>query len=468
MTLSTDSLRAAVAAIPACADGDLAALPRPDLLAVSRAIALVRRESDLLMAQLAGEIDQRSQGDIGTTGLAAREGFRSARELIASTLGGSVAEASRLVTAGKLIAQGDAVSVAHNADAGAGLPVDSTDSTPSVTDSEAGAPTTEAISPREGFRAELARCARSHQIGMDVVALFASTLERIPNTPRAVALLQRALSKAPGLPLHRVREVVWRAQAAADPEAWAEREERQRDSRHVVFTNDADGMVVMTARLTPIDSAAVRTFLDAGVRRIMQMRRDDPGSDNRTPGQMRADLLVSSFQHMLDCDAPTSGVKTTVVVRISQEDLAAGSGVGEIDGLEQPVSVRALRAAAVDAEIIPAVLGGESEVLDWGRAKRLFTAAQRLALVERDGGCAFCHAPPSWCEAHHIRWWERDSGPTDLVNGVLLCVSCHHRVHRDGWEIRVRDGVVWFTPPSAIDPTRTPRIGGRARFGLVA
>ncbi|MCT9819513.1 HNH endonuclease [Microbacterium sp. W1N] len=69
-------------------------------------------------------------------------------------------------------------------------------------------------------------------------------------------------------------------------------------------------------------------------------------------------------------------------------------------------------------------------------------------------------------------WWGRDSGPTDLANGILLCTACHHRVHDDGWEIRI-DGPgtaaqVWFLPPPWLDPARTPRPGGRRRYALTA
>ena len=46
------------------------------------------------------------------------------------------------------------------------------------------------------------------------------------------------------------------------------------------------------------------------------------------------------------------------------------------------------------AQVISCVLGGDSQILDWGRTKRLYTPTQRLALVERDGGCAMCGAPP--------------------------------------------------------------------------
>jgi hypothetical protein len=161
-------------------------------------------------------------------------------------------------------------------------------------------------------------------------------------------------------------------------------------------------------------------------------------------------------------------VKTTVVLRMTRAELESGLGLGEIDGTSQPISTGALRRAAADAEVIPAILGGPSEILDWGRSRRLFTPAQRLALVERDGGCAWCNAPPAWCEAHHIRWWDRDAGPTDLSNGVLLCTRCHHRIHRDGWEIQVRDEGVWFVPPRGLDATRTPHAGGRERYNLAA
>ncbi|MFD2757615.1 HNH endonuclease [Gulosibacter faecalis] len=129
------------------------------------------------------------------------------------------------------------------------------------------------------------------------------------------------------------------------------------------------------------------------------------------------------------------------------------------------------------------MLGGAGEVLDLGRASRLATPAQRKALIERDGGCAFCGLEPSMCEVHHVRYWTRDAGPTDLSNLILLCTTCHHRIHDDEWQIRIvppdtadpyqgparpaRFSVldeVWFIPPASVYPDRTPRLGGRRRY----
>ncbi|WP_144276420.1 HNH endonuclease, partial [Demequina sp. NBRC 110053] len=123
----------------------------------------------------------------------------------------------------------------------------------------------------------------------------------------------------------------------------------------------------------------------------------------------------------------------------------------------------ALRRMAAAAGIIPQIMDGPSVVLDQGRSKRHFTQAQKLALVERDGGCAMCGAPPSWCDAHHIVHWSA-GGATDLDNAVMLCVRCHHDVHRAGWDIHASAQDVWFTPPAEVDPKRRRRPGGRRLF----
>ena len=454
-------------------------LPHPQLLALVSDAAAVCKSADVVLAQASAELERRSGAENGKAGIASREGFRSAKELIASVTGGTIAEAQRLIETGLLLA-----------DAGAGLGDTGAGET-GVGDAGVGAEEADAghedagherfevprLSPIGEVKAEVARYVNEGRIGVDVSSLFSRALGEVPDVERTRDAFLKALAKAPGLAAHQVRQLVWRAQAHADPQAWQEREARQYENRSVTLRDEADGTVLLTARLPPLMAAPVKALLDAGVRRAMQARRDVPGSDPRSPWQMRADLLSDVFKHMLDCDRPTSGVKTTVVVRMTREELETGLGLGEIDGMAQPVSAEALRRAAVDAEVIPVVLGGKGEVLDLGRAMRLFTPAQRLALVERDGGCAWCHAPPSWCAAHHIEWWSRDDGPTDLSNGVLLCTRCHQRVHDDGWTVEVRehpgstDGLnlgaaVWFIPPRTVDPNQVPRLGGRAKYDL--
>jgi hypothetical protein len=126
-----------------------------------------------------------------------------------------------------------------------------------------------------------------------------------------------------------------------------------------------------------------------------------------------------------------------------------------------PAPARAVGMLACDGILIRQVIGDGGAVLDQGRAQRLFTRAQRRALITRDGGCAFpgCDIPAGWCEAHHITPWSQD-GLTDLANGVLLCRRHHTVIHQDRWRIDpdpVDRGRPWFIPPAHIDFERTPR-----------
>ncbi|GEL96019.1 hypothetical protein CCO02nite_26770 [Cellulomonas composti] len=96
------------------------------------------------------------------------------------------------------------------------------------------------------------------------------------------------------------------------------------------------------------------------------------------------------------------------------------------------LSPHELATALCDCAMTRVVLDGRGLPLDVGRARRHFTPAQRLAVVARDRACSWngCGTVASCCEVHHIRWWDRHGGPSDLDNAVLLCGFHHHEVHR--------------------------------------
>ena len=122
------------------------------------------------------------------------------------------------------------------------------------------------------------------------------------------------------------------------------------------------------------------------------------------------------------------------MVTISLDSLSRELGTGAIIGGE-PLSATAIRRLACTAGIIPVVLGGNGEILDLGRTRRLFSPAQRKAIRLRDQGCRAegCTIPAAWCEAHHLKPWTH-GGNTDLDDGILYCTHHHHRAHDPRYE----------------------------------
>lgn len=419
----------------------VADLGRDRLVAVTEALGALGRRLDALRAKVAAEVEHESRRELGPDSLAKQQGFRTASVLIAANTGISTGEAVRLTNLGKALAPRRSLG-------GQALPAKH----PHVA---------EAVE-----RGVLTAAAASAIVTMlDRVSLRAAAEKR----DEAERLL---CSLAPGLPLEGVRKVVAQAEAWLDPDG-LEPAEFDRHRARSLSLYERDGMLHVSATVDVVTGAPLKAAIDAlvtaGFRRAKADVIADDGEAPPTAAQLRADALIQLAEHAVNCnssDLPLEGV--TAVVRISLSDLRDGTGCAEIDGIAGPVSTAAARRLAASARIIPCVLDGESEILDWGRSKRLFTPAQRLALVERDGGCAMCNLPPGMTKAHHIRWWARDAGPTDLANGVLLCESCHHRIHDNDWEVHIDGpgaaGRVWFIPPPHVDPRRRPRLGGRVRF----
>jgi len=320
-------------------------------------------------------------------------------------------------------------------------------------------------SPQAPRYAAIAEACLSAELSVEAAGLITAGLETIADRvsgERLQEVERRLVDKAVHLAAHEVRRMVAVAVARADISGHEERERRQHAERFLAWKEDHTGMVTFTGRLDAVTAAPIRTVIEQIVTHDFRARRDqDPSEvDQRTAGQMRADALFEVCRHALGCtNTDTSGIRTAIVVRMTKRDVDTGRGLGSIDGTNVPVSVGELRRLAGDAGIIPEILSDQGEVLDLGRTKRVFTSAQRLALLERDGGCAKCHAPPEHCEAHHIRWWDNGGG-TDLGNGVMLCTRCHHDIHRQGWGIEIHGSRVDFIPPLAIDPERRARPGG--------
>jgi hypothetical protein len=187
---------------------------------------------------------------------------------------------------------------------------------------------------------------------------------------------------------------------------------------------------------------------------------EDGTPDRRSAAVRRGHALKEVLRRYLNLgDAPTHGEQRphiTVTVTLDELRKQIGAAYLELGGA---ISAAQARVLACDAEIIPMVMGSKSEVLDVGRANRLFTAAIRKAIAQRDKGCAFpgCDRPPAWTEAHHVQHWL-DDGASCYKNGCLLCGHHHRIIHQGHWRIRwAADGIPEFIPPVWVDPEQKPR-----------
>jgi hypothetical protein len=271
------------------------------------------------------------------------------------------------------------------------------------------------------------------------------------------------------------------AQAAAAQSAV----ERARALRHLTWRRHVDGSVSGRFHLDPLGGQTLLTALGALTARhdhdprrpdhpadcptcAADATRDgaplaDPLSrDTRSAAQRKADALVALARLALGADGMPSrgGARPTLVVTTTTAALADQLGATGALPYAGSLDAPTLRRLACDAEILPAVLGGPSEVLDLGRTRRLFTVPQRRALGLRDRGCIHpgCERTPPECEAHHLHpGWSGGAG-TDLRSGALLCDYHHDQHHRLGWQVRLaRNGYPEVIPPASLDPTRTPR-----------
>ena len=283
----------------------------------------------------------------------------------------------------------------------------------------------------------------------------------------------------------------------------AERHRRNRRNRSVQFWNGDDGTVQMRgafdAEMGARIQARIRDEADRlrqADRRLMHERTATNPEDAAGNGvafkeaarhsSVGVGAVRTRDQRMADAldrilaDAPTGCTASddTVPEDSTSGDTASGDGTGSeghiahstqiivradlanlLDrhgGIGEIAGVGLLPAGVVDrlscnADVSVVLFGEQLTPLYEAVASRAPTAAQRRALIARDGACIGCGAPPGDCEAHHIIPWKR-GGPTKIDNLVLVCWSCHDRIHDYNWQVVVRGSRYRLMPPDATSP----------------
>ncbi len=435
---------------------DVSVLTDDDLLESTRRLEELGRVVDAARVAHAAEIDDRSRVEHGADRLSATKGCANANELVQRLTLVAPATAEKRIRLGRETRRNRSLvgvvfparfdHVAHALDAG--------------------------------------------HIGIDAAWAIVSTL--VPVLPRAaiddlVAAEIELVAAATGTSVHtpvpctaadiRGQATVW--QVFLDPDGVEPREDRAMAKRGFRLGRVRGGLVPVAGDLLPEIAGKLGAVFDSYINpRTESVFLSDADAeiagvegDTRTRPQKQHDILAS----LIDAAARSGelpsagGAPPTVLVSVRIDDLASGSGAGYIDGLEAPVSVRAIRQFACAGGVQRVLFTDDGGVIELGSPSRCFTPQQRRAIALRDGGCVIpgCRVPAAWCEIHHVVP-DRDGGPTSLANGVMLCWFHHRTIDTAGWDVRMENGVPHIKAPPWIDPNAQwkPASGSRTARAL--
>jgi hypothetical protein len=232
---------------------------------------------------------------------------------------------------------------------------------------------------------------------------------------------------------------------AEEAKALAAMEQRARDTMRLSLHPRGDGTTRITGLLPDETAARLKTYLEAytNPRQASTTGLETStgySSDRRPQRQQYAHAFAALLEHLDPHQLPEhGGDATTVMVTLSLDQLRtdlATAGLLDADLAHGPnLTAETARRLACTANIIPVVLNGQSEILDFGRARRLHSKPQRKAIRLRDKRCRAegCTIPAPWTEAHHLKPWSQ-GGTTDIATAISLCNYHHHRIHDHRYE----------------------------------
>ncbi|MEU4450548.1 DUF222 domain-containing protein [Nocardioides sp. NPDC023903] len=296
-------------------------------------------------------------------------------------------------------------------------------------------------------------------VSQDKARAITQALDAIENDPTASAedlvLAEKLLvDHATRLTANELKIVGRRILAEIDPERFEAAEakalhrEEEHAQRRTFFSShdNGDGTIDIHARVSRAIGLRLRTQLDslAQPRKLSAENRGRKTPYDRLLGQAFARVIETYDADQLPRHG---GHGTTVFITMSVDDLRNDLGTAALGFDGEKITAAEARRMACNADLVPVVLGADSEILDFGRTARLAYPIQHRALRLRDKCCQAedCDAPAAWTEAHHLKPWS-EGGLTNLANMVLLCASDHRRIHDPnyGYE-RLPDGRIRFT-----------------------
>ncbi|MDD9207989.1 DUF222 domain-containing protein [Georgenia sp. 10Sc9-8] len=326
------------------------------------------------------------------------------------------------------------------------------------------------------FNGEAARLVRNARALRDHLPAVDQALTAGHTGPDQVTAIVRAAVSSPGCLAALNHPVIGEAYLAAQAcvldggrmnvlmKNWATKADPGAADRR--WRADSDREELVLART--LDGWHVQGWLDATNGELLRMAVDTRSprakDDDRSQAQRRAAGLTALAGAALDSGAlrPHARIRPHLAVTVplptllalagAQQPVTDGPGTGSPDrtingsldhqllGDTEPatladgtaVSPALLAKLACDSALHRVIFSTDSEILDVGREKRLFTTGQTRGILARDRHCQYpeCTAPPGEGEIHHSLYWYLHKGSTSIDNGVLLCHYHHQYVHQ--------------------------------------
>ncbi|WP_137292944.1 HNH endonuclease signature motif containing protein [Nocardioides dongxiaopingii] len=212
-------------------------------------------------------------------------------------------------------------------------------------------------------------------------------------------------------------------------------EARARKRTALTMWDDGEGLAHGRFTLPSAQASMLRKALTAIAAPKHVRATDGAGSyEHERPTPERLGQAFCEYVERYPTDQlPTmGGVNATVVVTMTLDALHGGLAAAHLD-TGAALAPDQARRLACEAGIIPAVLGGQGQVLDLGRRRRFHSPAQRLAITLEQRHCQHpaCTTPAAYCHTHHAVPWS-EGGRTDTRDAVLLCPFHHHQTHATG------------------------------------
>lgn len=435
------------------APSDAAGLSDDALLETTGALEQLGRRLSAMQIAVAAEVDHRSRHELGTDGLAATKGCRNSTELLERiTLAASETISKRIKIGRNTRTRYSLV--------GEQLPTPF----PHVADALA-----------------------SGSIGLDSahaiirgLTSIAPVVDSLSIQTAEYELVAAATGTAPESPFPctadytRIHTDVWKARL--DQDGRIPVEERALRMRSFNLGRERDGLVWVRGALTPDVAAKFTALVNAYMSprtapaflNEEELAAHDLEHDPRTRDQKRHDIFAGIVDIAArSAETPTmGGAAPVVMVSVRQSDLDADRGVGHIDGIDAPVSMRVVKQYTCNGGTQRVVFDDNGRIIELGSPERCFTPQQRRAITLRDGECSIpaCHIPAAWCEIHHVDPAE-NGGPTHTDNGLLLCWFHHRTLDTSGWQFRMVNGAPHVKAPRWFDSTQKwrPTAGSRIR-----